>query len=333
MGEYANFYNSKNGDRKYDAEAFTEWLKPFFVTGVFNGTLQVLKNEGMTVIVSPGTANIEGKTKTFNESTSLTIEVADATLNRIDNIIVRRDDEARDFSIMIQKGASSSNPVAPMPQRINGIYDLVLAQIYVKASSIEITQEDITDTRMESSLCGWVVSTVSEIDFEQITLQWQAYIERFYLENEAEFETWFAAFKELVGNDALVVVDGEMSNKSTNAIQNKVVKNYIDVKVSALEESKNTKLSGFTIAANSSLYESIESPSWDTEGMIAYRIAVTIEGVTENDKLNPVFDTKTQMSAALSPNGETFNGGAYFYFSEIPDWDVVCVELTKVKVY
>lgn len=226
--EYATFYNSKNGDRKYDAESFAEWLEPFFLTGIFNGDLQVLANGDMSVSVDAGSANIKGKLKSFDEVTTLTLDMADATLNRIDNIIVRRDDEARDFTIMVQKGTLSSTPVAPSPVRTNGKYDLVLAQVYVAASAIAIEQANITDTRMNKELCGWVASTVNEIDFEQITLQWQDYMEQFKEENEKEFNEWFERFKEMVESGSPVMVDEELSVTSSNPIANAAVAEAVD---------------------------------------------------------------------------------------------------------
>ena len=61
MSEYAMFYNSVEGDRVYDADDMTDWLKPFFVTGVFNGQMQVTANDDMTVTVANGYVNIGGK--------------------------------------------------------------------------------------------------------------------------------------------------------------------------------------------------------------------------------------------------------------------------------
>ena len=41
MGQYANFYKSRNGDRVYNADSMSEWLLPFFTTGVFNNCFAV----------------------------------------------------------------------------------------------------------------------------------------------------------------------------------------------------------------------------------------------------------------------------------------------------
>ena len=54
MSKYAMFYNSKNNDRVYDADDMTEWLKPFFVTGIFNGGMQVTANDNMSVTIAGG---------------------------------------------------------------------------------------------------------------------------------------------------------------------------------------------------------------------------------------------------------------------------------------
>ena len=103
MSEYAMFYNSVEGDRVYDADDMTDWLKPFFVTGVFNGQMQVTANDDMTVTVADGYVNIGGKVKKFPNAQTFDIETASGTLNRIDNVIVRRNDTDRDITVMIQK--------------------------------------------------------------------------------------------------------------------------------------------------------------------------------------------------------------------------------------
>ena len=201
MGQYANFYNSINKDRVYDASSFEEWLKPFFKTGVFNSQLQVVQNSGMNIKVKPGNAFIEGKLKYFENDTVLSIDAAHATYNRIDNVIVRRNDTNRDFTIMIQKGTNANSPTAPSPVRQDGIYDIVIAQIYVQAASIEIFQRNITDTRANSSLCGWVVSNIEEVDFEQIVAQFNDYFDDFKTTNLNEFNTWFETIKGILGED------------------------------------------------------------------------------------------------------------------------------------
>lgn len=191
MGNYAYFYNSNNGDRTYDADSMTDWLFPFFTSGVFNGSLQVTASNNMTISVAGGYCNIKGKVKNFKETTQLVIETASGTLNRIDNVILRRDDTERDIYLMIQKGGSAENPTPPELTRSDTIYDLKLAEIYIKAGTITITQANITDKRMDADVCGWVASTVDKIDLSQLPAQF-----------EALFAEWFEKIKNQLSEDA-----------------------------------------------------------------------------------------------------------------------------------
>lgn len=180
MSDYGLFWNSQNGDRVYNADSMEEWLKPFFVTGVFNGELQVIADEGMKISVMPGYCNINGKVRYFNSQT-FTIETANGVTDRIDTVVIERNDADRIIYVKVVTGDSSGAPTPPI--RDNGIYQLVIAQIVVEADTIEITQSSIIDTRTDSYLCGYVCSTVKEIDFDQLVIQYK----QFFLELRAKY--------------------------------------------------------------------------------------------------------------------------------------------------
>lgn len=220
MGRYANFYNSQNGDRVYDADSFSEWLKPFFKNGVFNGGLQVTSNNDMTVNISGGYAYIDGKNKFFDTTTTLNIESAHATLKRIDSVVVRRDDSKRDFSLQVIKGAFSATPFPPQPIRSSGIYDLVLAYVSVDNATISITATNILDTRANDELCGWVVSTVQNISIEQLATQFN---ETLNIKSQ-EFQTWFNNIKNTLNSNATANLSNQLSNVDNRLItaENKV---------------------------------------------------------------------------------------------------------------
>ena len=227
MGTYANFYNSDNNDRVYDADSFSEWLRPFFKNGVFNGELQVVADSGMNVKVRTGNAYIDGKMKNFENETTLTLEKASANSTRIDSVVVRRNDTERDFSILVVKGSTS----APDPVRQEGIYDLVLAHITVEASVTEIKQANITDTRMNADLCGWVVTNIDEIDFSQITSQWSDYIANFEAEQLQAFQTWFDTIKGQLGSDVAGSLQTQINNINSDisSLQSSVSTNTSDI--------------------------------------------------------------------------------------------------------
>lgn len=189
---YAYFYNSEEGDRVYDADSMTDWLRPFFVTGVFNGEMAVTANDDMSVTVAAGYCNIKGKVKNFVNETKLDLETASGTLDRIDTVILRRNDTDRDIQILVQTGGYSNRPT-PIPlSRTGAYYDLKLAEIYVSAGTIKITQAEITDTRADADVCGWVVATVKEIDFSQITAQFSAYFATYQAKITQQYATYLA---------------------------------------------------------------------------------------------------------------------------------------------
>lgn len=203
--EYGLFWNSVSSDRLYDADSFSEWLKKFFTTGVFNGDLQVLAASGMDVTVQTGYANIEGKVRFFDTATTFTLAPASGTYPRIDTIVVERNDTDREITVKYVQGTYSGNtPTPTAPVRAAGVYQIVLAQIYVAVGATEIAQGNITDTRPNNTLCGWVVGTVDRVDVEQMTAQVQD-----------EMETWFEGMKDQLSEDAAINLQNQINTINT----------------------------------------------------------------------------------------------------------------------
>lgn len=313
MGTYANFYNSDNGDRVYDADSFGEWLRPFFKTGVFNGELQVLASSGMEVIVDTGNAFIEGKLKKFDSQTTLTVEQASANSTRIDAVVCRRNDTDRDFTLMIVKGTT----VAPLPVRENGIYDIVLAHITVPASAVEIKQENITDTRMNADICGWVVSNVEEVDFSQVTAQWADYIANFEADELQAFNEWFDTIKGQLSTDqagSLQLQIDEQANKiatnTANISANKADIDSISADITSLQQTTQTNTSN--IATNTSDIQAIKSRDDDQDTNIARNTSdIAKLNTIRVNLLKPTLQTTTKNGVTCANNGDgtyTLNG-------------------------
>ena len=239
MGNFANFYNSQNEDRPYDASSFEEWLKPFFKNGVFQGELQVTALSGMQISVAIGNAYINGKTRKFDAATEITVEPAHATLKRIDNIVVRRDDSERNFFVDIVKGVNADTPVAPVPTRTAVVHEIVLAQIYVGASATVITQSNITDTRMDTNLCGYVVGAVEQIDFDQIVAQFNAWqtIEK------ANFYAWVQTLHD------------KLDTETAGHLQNEIDDIYSKYPITEMEYSFSIPSTNWVLDATSGMYQ------------------------------------------------------------------------------
>ncbi len=225
---YALFYNSENGDRVYDADSFSEWLRKFFTTGVFTGDLRVLAGDGMQVSVQAGYCNINGKVKLWQSAETLDVTTAHATYDRIDNVVIERNDTDRDFNLKVVTGSATDTPAAKNPVREDGVYQLVLAHVYVAAGATSITQADITDCRPDTDLCGIVAATVDQIDFSQIQAQFDSYmanykkavaadyaaydesIEAFEAQAETLFGAWFESMRGQLSEDAAGKLQNEI---------------------------------------------------------------------------------------------------------------------------
>ena len=200
--QYPLFYNSVNQDRVYDADSFSDWLKKFFTTGVFKDEMQVTAAGGMYVQVGGGYVNVGGKVMQFDQST-LTVGTADSRYYRIDSVIVERNDTDRQFYLKIVQGGTGteSSVTGVTPTRSGGIYQLVLARIKVKPGATYITQQDITDTRADNTLCGIVAGTVEQMDFEQFSAQFADYFVSFKTGRQADFDAWFANIQSILDED------------------------------------------------------------------------------------------------------------------------------------
>lgn len=205
---YGLFFDSVDGDRKYSSESFATWIRKFFTSGVFSGDLAVTANENnpMTVDVSGGYANVQGRVRFFEQPSGFTIAAASSTYPRIDNIVVRLDMNERQITLEYVKGDYSGYTATPKaPTRSNGIYELVIARVIVPASTIRITQNLIMDTRSDPDICGIVTGTVEEMDFSGFTEQFNS----FKSDKQYDFDNWFENLQYVLDGD----VAGHLQNQ------------------------------------------------------------------------------------------------------------------------
>lgn len=218
--EKFSFFNDVNGDRVYYAEDWARHLKKYFTNGIFNNELNVLANDDMTITIKEGDANIEGYRYTNTGDLVKTIDNADGTLNRIDNVVLRLDLTNRLISAQIIKGTFADKPVAPELVRTSTIYDLRLAKISIPAGTTTITQDLITDTRFITNDCGNVISTVQTPDTENLFIQMQTLFEKQINELNNNFEIWFDSIKNQLDSDAAGNLQNQINNLNSNKVDN-----------------------------------------------------------------------------------------------------------------
>lgn len=222
--------NLGNNDREYFANDFTRYFKEFISSGLFMkraDSLQVIANGDMTVTLRPGNLIIDGYRYENLNDIIIPIEPADGVLNRIDRVSVTWIKEERDIHKTVQKGTQSYLPVAPECRRTEEYKDYVVADIYIPAGSIKITQDNITDQRLNSEICGLAIA-FSEIDTKLIFDQLQAFYEKVVEENRAweegkkqEFDEWFQNAKDQLAGDVAGNLQKQIGTLSNLLTENK----------------------------------------------------------------------------------------------------------------
>ena len=197
----SGFFNSEilpdgSYDRTYLAEQFAHYFAQFVSNGVYATPatqLQVVQSstQNMNILVHPGNGFINGYWYKNDADYSIPIEAASGTKSRYDAIVLRYSLSDRNITLAIKKGAeNTTNPVKPSLERNADVYELCLAYVYIVAGAVGITNAEITDTRSNSDLCGFVAGLIQQINTKDLFLQY-----------DTAFNTWWDNIKEEIGDD------------------------------------------------------------------------------------------------------------------------------------
>lgn len=206
MAQECGFFNAQlNGDaydRVYLAEQFAAYFASFIGNGVFGKSMQELEvvaqdDPSMSLKVLSGQGWINGWWYRNTDEYNLDVPVADGVLSRIDIVVLRWGSAERAMYLQLIPGTPSAAPVKPALRRDADYWDLQLAQVSVPAGIFKITQAEITDTRLDNSVCGLVTGVVDQIDTTDLYSQFGSYFAQFKKKYEADLESWTALQKRL----------------------------------------------------------------------------------------------------------------------------------------
>lgn len=217
MAENFRFFNSAEGDvREYLASEFAEYFSCFLSDGLYteNGKagLQVTPGTGLQVQVATGYAFIRGYMYHNDAALAKTLDPADTMLDRIDRVVLRFDEVAREIRVAVKTGAFSSTPTAPGLEITSTVKELGLAQVYVRKGATGLTTKDVTDERLTSA-CG-LVSSLIDIPAAEMWDVWnqtlnaieaawvakQGDIQGEWDGIKANWQTWFDSVKTTLGS-------------------------------------------------------------------------------------------------------------------------------------
>lgn len=200
------FYNSLNGDRKYDSEDLSRMFDGIIYDGVIGAvgdTFAVKAGTGNTVNVSSGRAWFN-HTWTYNDAPMpISCGSAAVLLDRYDAIVleVNAASDVRKNSIKVVTGTEASKPVKPTMENTEFVHQYPLAYILRKAGSSSILQSQI-ENAVGTSECPICTGVLKSLNVEQMMAQW-----------EAQFDEWFQSTKDTLSGD----VAGNLLTKIENA--------------------------------------------------------------------------------------------------------------------
>lgn len=210
MSVSSGFFNSLNGDRKYNAAQMSAIFDGLIIDGVFAsiGTAFAVKAAGgLTVNVGVGKAWFD-HTWTVNDSIlPMTAPEAEVLLNRIDAVVLEVNgmESVRDNTIKFVKGNPSSAPSRPTLTNEGNVHQYPLCYIYRKYGTAVINQADITPM-VGTESTPFVTGILQTISLDELLGKWQDELDRFtdarsqevddwIAQEESDFTTWFNEMK------------------------------------------------------------------------------------------------------------------------------------------
>lgn len=210
MSVSSGFFNSLNGDRKYNAAQMSAIFDGLIIDGVFAsiGTAFAVKAAGgLTVNVGVGKAWFD-HTWTVNDSIlPMTAPEAEVLLDRIDAVVleVNRMESVRENTIKFVKGNPSSAPSRPTLTNEGNVHQYPLCYIYRKYGTAVINQADITPM-VGTESTPFVTGILQTVSLDELLGKWQDELDRFtdarsqevddwIAQEESDFTTWFDKMK------------------------------------------------------------------------------------------------------------------------------------------
>ena len=186
----SGFFNSVNGDRVYNADQMSGIFEGLITDGVYESVgnkLAVQPNSGMTIQIATGRGWFAKRWVDNTTPHLIALEAADVTLNRWAAVCIKVDitEGARKAEPYIKYGEYATAPAKPTMTRTETVKEYCLAYVYIKAGATAITAADITDTRANTSLCGWVTGLIEQLNSTTLWTQWTAL-----------FNEWFSGLQD-----------------------------------------------------------------------------------------------------------------------------------------
>lgn len=221
MAFTCGFFNSENGDRKYNAEQMSAIFDGIIADGVFTTIgdhMAVSAGTGMQVLVGTGKAWFDHTWNVNDAAYPLAIAAADVTLSRIDAIVLETNhsDSVRLNKLRVVQGTVASNPVKPTLTNSEKVHQHPLAWVTVAPGVTKIAASAI-ENAVGTAACPFVTGIIATTAIDDLFNQWNG-----------EFDEWFDNLKAQLSDNVVAnlqrQIDANKQQIQTN--WNNTLKSY-----------------------------------------------------------------------------------------------------------
>lgn len=250
MAETSGFFqamvdeNTNDYDRKYFAKQFADYFSLFVGNGVFanpTNQLMVVPGTGLSVVVKPGYAFINGYWYWNSTDKAIPLVPNYGTGNRTDTVRVRMSDVTRNMTVDVYTGDTEL-------VRGEDVYDLQLASITVQPMAETLLASAVQDTRPNEQVCGFVTGLLRVETTADLFAQFQS-----------AFDQWFNGIKaELEGVDV-----GQLLTRMDE------LETSVDTDIAGIQNSMETLMGNVTFVR---MYDNDGALTYDEKGCAYVRI-------------------------------------------------------------
>lgn len=313
--------------RGYTAAFLYEFFSLIVGNGVYlNELAPIATDEDMSVTIGPGHAWINGILYKNERPIKITLATADGSLNRCDGVHIRLNLSLNEAYAIGITGAYATNPTETEVVRNAETYDLKICDVDIPAGCTKITQGQIKDRRLDSSVCGVPVFPVEHLDMTSFYRQIATDLANFQQKNEADFTAWVEDQKDtnLATMAALVEIVRNTSDESKAEILNLLAQlnNLVDADTAGelILAINNTQKAVDQVADTRARLFSCTflSTNWVAAAGGGYTQTVACEGVTAKtqaarpfilpDLEDPDADEANEKALGMIAGGETLDG-------------------------
>lgn len=230
------YFNSVDGDRKYNAEDMTMYFKGLVSDGIYQtigNMFAVTATSGLTVSIGTGRALVNMHWIECDAPFTITFDAASVSSDTYQLIVLRCNLSDNVRSVGVFTKTSSDGTI--LLTNNDTVTELCIARVRIRANASSISQSDIRDYR-GSSYCPWITGLIKQVDVSHLNAQFYKYyeeqtaeLEAYMAQQKASFDSWLSSLqRELQVNTKLKKYQYSYETTAENEREIPLISNYED---------------------------------------------------------------------------------------------------------